>query len=96
MVTLTKQDLVETKQDLLNTIHTTNKQMLDAVTDIVQQTEKRLTDKLASKDDLYRVETNLGRKIKNSHTANVRHHLETRKDIGDLNSQYANLRDFIG
>lgn len=57
-----------------------------ATKDDLQQTESRLSSRID------RLENQLGRKISSNHTVNVKHHLETRDEIGKLNRQYNGLR----
>lgn len=86
----------------------TDQQILEAVADIVQQSEQRLERRLeqrlearfagmATKEDLHQfgkqLEDRLSAKIASSQTTNIRHHLETRQAIGDLNRQFTALRE---
>jgi hypothetical protein len=54
---------------------------------------KDIERRMATKDDLNSAVTRLERKISSNHTVNIKHHLETRKAIGDLNRKFDHLRE---
>jgi hypothetical protein len=90
-----------TNQQLLKAINA-NQELLVGVAQTVETivdnmvTKKDLDERLkdfATKDDLKLTAIRLERKIDANSAANVKHHLETRKMIGDLNKQYGAVRE---
>ena len=69
----------------------TNQQVLDGITDILQT----MTEVMATKDDLNALADRLERKIAGVHTVNVKHHLETRAEIGYMNRKFDGLRSAL-
>lgn len=84
-----------TKQQILESTHA----MFAKITENMATKEdiKDLRKEMATKSDLLqtadRLERNLSAKIKSSHTVNVRHHLESRAMLGDLNRKFDGLRE---
>jgi hypothetical protein len=62
---------------------------LDKVISVIDGIEARM----ATKDDLQRLEIKLGRRMDEYQGINTEHHLETRKMIGDLTGKFDNLRE---
>jgi len=93
-----------THQQILDKIDISHEQLLDAMTEqlgvitdnmVTKQDLKEELKVFATKDDLNRMTVRLERKIGSNQTANIHHHLETRKAIGGLTRQVGNLREGI-
>jgi hypothetical protein len=79
----------------------TNQQLLSAITDMFAKAyevfatkeyiDERLKD-FATKDDLKDMEARLSSKLDAHKAANIQHHLVTRKEFGELNRRFDNLR----
>lgn len=74
----------------------TNRQLLSALTEQLGV----ISDNMVTGRDLGKLEERLERKferlerkISSSHTANAKHHLQTRDDIGKLNQELTGIRE---
>jgi hypothetical protein len=80
----------------------TNQQLLEALTAqlgvitdqmVTKDDLKRELENFVTKDDLKREIGRLDRKLDSHKAINIKHHLETRKMIADLDSRFTNLRE---
>ncbi|MDL2342508.1 MAG: hypothetical protein QFB87_05540 [Patescibacteria group bacterium] len=91
-----------TNKQLLNKLNTSLETMeirirSDMATkDNIDSLEKGIRKDMATKFDIDQFDkkiVQLDKKIDNIQTANVKHHLETRKEIGDINMQFRQYRE---
>jgi hypothetical protein len=85
---VTKQDLEERLDERFERFEIEFGKKLDKKLD--EKLEKKFTEKLkdvATKSDIARLE----RRIASNHTVNIKHHLETRASIGNLNAELSGL-----
>lgn len=95
-----------THQQILDKIDTGNKRLLAALTqqlgkitdnmatkDDVREIVRSELNSYATKNDLERATVRLERQITSSRATNVKHHLETRKALGDLNKELSDMRE---
>lgn len=90
----TKDDLQQTETRLENKIGEVKTGLESKITDAQTGLEGKINDvKTGLERKLIEVDVGLRHKIDAKGVANVKHHLETRKMIGDLNRRYDALRE---
>lgn len=97
MPDITNQQLLDALTDQLGAI-TENMATKNDVQEIVHDHTRGFATKddlkpFATKTDLDSAITRLERKISSNQTVNIKHHLETRQAIGDLNHKFDTLRE---